>query len=187
MTSTTEYKYSRIQPEVQTRSESSGLEHFGSIQEAYTAWEQDDSIWKISFSVLTENGERMCRFRPVTKKDLKKWGHLSIQKIKCLKPDFDALQDHTILWMDQKICDIDKMLCVMKSKILEETTELRLKLALKEEEEAKDIEKEKLEELYRRFPTEEDHEDWYYAELIQEVLSDEEFKKKYCIGPIELI
>lgn len=177
MSSTLEYK-----PEVQTRSETSGLEHFESIQEAYTAWKQDDSIWKISFSMATNIGEKRCRFRPVTKEDLKNWGDLSLQKIKALKSDFDALENHTILWMDQKICDHDKMLCVMKSKIFVETSELALM-----GEEAKIIEKEKLDELNRRFPTEEAHDAWYCAELIQEVLSDDDFKKKYCIGPIKLI
>ena len=51
----------------QTRSDVNGLSFFGTFNEAFNAWKEDDTIWKISFD--DADGTDM-RWRPKTKKDV---------------------------------------------------------------------------------------------------------------------
>jgi hypothetical protein len=55
-----------LQMAFQTRSDVNGLSFFGTFNEAFNAWKEDDTIWKISFD--DADGTHM-RWRPKTKKE----------------------------------------------------------------------------------------------------------------------
>lgn len=157
---------------IQTRSEFTGCEHWYSVREAYDAYQKDTSIWKISWS----EGSFDHRFRPIHKQDLLKWQRLSLQKIKQLCPNFDTILKSEILWVDQQI--LAKCLDTELNQIDRQTLDkMRNGICLEEATKWQQDERQKLKE---RFPTEEVYEEWKDAECITEVLTDNQFKEKYC-------
>jgi len=88
-------------PEYQTRSDGngrySGLHYFPSLDQAYAAWQEDPSIWKISWDI---NGEHY-RFRPKFKKD--QWNQLSEVKLVVLSDEYRDSSNESLFWIRQSV------------------------------------------------------------------------------------
>ena len=162
--------------EVQTRSEChtsryGGTFHFDSVAEARTASIIDPTIWKISFNEK--------RFRPKTKRD--QWDPMSEAKIAMLNSAYTAASNDDIFWINQavmlddaKIQEIIASLDPSTIVAVENTTDL---IDLKEKGVRPQLYRWNLYLALKETP---EFESKYYCALIQEVLTDAEFVKKYC-------
>jgi hypothetical protein len=78
--------------EFQTRSESTGLRFFTSLEEAWKHYESDPTVWKISF-----DSERW-----VTKTINEKWNPVSEEKLQRLSIEYRECKDSTqLFWVLQ--------------------------------------------------------------------------------------
>ena len=98
----------------QTRSDGngpySGLHHFKTLQQAYSAWEQDPQIEKISWYINGVNN----RFRPKYKKDL--WNPFSEAKMCLLSKDYLEAKPEDLFWVQQEILTPNIQILIKKKK-----------------------------------------------------------------------
>ena len=117
-----------------------GCHRFSTVAEAYSAWQQDPHIWKLSWT----DAEGTYRYRPKMRHE--KWAPLSEKILEGMSPVYQQAPDDELFWVDQKICpdDIEHYIS------------------------------------FRRKMPEEEWDDLYMSNCIAGVLSDSEFRKKYC-------
>ncbi|ARF11314.1 hypothetical protein Klosneuvirus_1_171 [Klosneuvirus KNV1] len=147
--------------EVQTRCAGS-LDFYDSVAKAYHSCKKIDSLEKISF----DDAEGMHRFRPKRKGNL--WNPKSEEKMNHLSLSYRYASNDEMFWVDQpmdKFCDL----------ISKKTTQNILLKLVKDGFPIPDHLK-KYEDLIN---AELIDEDYCYAEAITNVLSIEEFEKKY--------
>jgi hypothetical protein len=84
----------------QTRTDEGELRSFDTFSEAFNAWKEDNSIWKISFS---DADGTLMRWRPKTKKDA--WENEdcleNLSKEYANEPNLEK-----VYWVWQSACDI---------------------------------------------------------------------------------
>jgi hypothetical protein len=91
--------------QVQTRSDSfggpyPGTNTFKSIKDAYTAFEQDQNIWKVSWS------DEKNRHRWITKTTIDIWGEAAEKKLCELSEEYASASKNnskTLFWVDQTL------------------------------------------------------------------------------------
>src|SRR5947209_2863592 len=86
--------------QVQTRNDIGEIKRFNAMQEAYTAWKQDSTIWKISF---IDKDDKPHRFRPKYNKERDKWSESSEAKLELLSEAYRNASKEQLFWVDQPL------------------------------------------------------------------------------------
>ncbi len=131
--------------DVQTRSDYhkspyAGCHYFATVKEAYSAWQKDPHIWKISW----EDDEGSFRFRTKTKGE--SWYESSEKTLCGMSENYQQAADDALFWVHQSVMpeDLESILHLKKTMPEDQWDQL------------------------------------YVSKCIISVLSDLEFREKYC-------
>ena len=81
----------------QVRSDTTGIQHFDTFDDAYKTWKSDKTIWKIS---CDGKDGKSHRFVPKLKKD--KWSELN-EIFMSISEEYRKASDDTLFWIDQPL------------------------------------------------------------------------------------
>lgn len=137
---------------VQTRSETGETNNYDTVAEAYNVWKKDSNeIFKISFEDLTK---RLCRWRPKTRGG---WNPVSEKRILLLCPEYSAVFPYSVSARD-RVERYNKEVFWVHQLVMHPTS-----LSFREWKGSSNM-----------------SENEYDAEFIVEVLTDEQFRVRYC-------
>lgn len=150
-------------------------QRFNNIEEAYQDWEKkqcqiiflfdekvegitsttDNTMYKYKYKRNYENGILHRRFIPESKNNILHWNKIDslvVKKIITINPKFSSAAPDDIFWIDRLLLLIEKMWQFLSQ------------------------------EEKKTFKNFDDQNLWYAAEVIQDVLTDAEFRERYCIS-----